>query len=70
MKIFLLFQKAKSSLDETLSIRMHNKVDPLYMFYGRPPDKCAYMKIIFPYFSTKTYYGVGTQKNRFIETVL
>ena len=29
----------------------------------RPPDKSAYKKIIFSYFSTKTY-GVGTQKNR------
>ena len=28
----------------------------------RPPDKSVYLKIIFSYFSTKTY-GVGTRKN-------
>ena len=35
----------------------------------RPPDKSAYWKIIFLYFSSKTYV-VGTQKNRLNETVL
>ena len=35
----------------------------------RPPDKSAYWKIIFFYFSSKTYV-VGTQKNRLKETVL
>ena len=34
-----------------------------------PPDKSALLKIIFSYFSTKTYV-VGTQKNRLNETVL
>ena len=33
------------------------------------PDKSAYLKIIFSYFSTETYV-VGTQKNRLHETVL
>ena len=33
------------------------------------PDKSAYLKIYFFYFSTKTYV-VGTQKNRLNETVL
>ena len=32
-------------------------------YLSRPPDKSAYWKIIFSYFSTKTYV-VGTQKNR------
>ena len=39
------------------------------MLTGRPPDKRAYLKIIFFYFSTKTYV-VGTQKNLLNETVL
>ena len=48
-------------------------VDPhspfLQKLYSRPPDKSAYLKINFSYFSTKTYV-VGTQKNRLNETVL
>ena len=36
---------------------------------ARPPDKSAYLKIIFSYFSTKTYV-VGTQKIRLDETLL
>ena len=39
------------------------------LIFHRPPDKIAYLKIIFSYFSTKTYV-VGTQKNRLNETVL
>ena len=35
----------------------------------RPQDKSAYQKIIFSYFSTKTYV-VGTQKNGLDETIL
>ena len=35
----------------------------------KPPDKSAYWKIIFSYFSAKIYV-VGTQKNRLKETVL
>ena len=34
---------------------------------ARPPDKSAYWKTIFLYFSSKTYV-VGTQKNRLNET--
>ena len=36
---------------------------------AKPPDKNAYLKIIFSYFMTKTYV-VGTQKNRLNETFL
>ena len=35
----------------------------------RPPDKSAYQKKHFSYFSHKTYV-VGTQKNRLDETIL
>ena len=35
---------------------------------NRHPDKSAYLKTIFSYFSTKTYV-VGTQKNRLNEMV-
>ena len=48
--------------------RILKKLSPKCACTG-PPDKSAYWKIIFSYFSTKTYV-VGTQKNRLIETVL
>ena len=38
----------------------------VYATGPRPPDKSVYLKIIFSYFSTKTYV-VGTQKNRLTE---
>ena len=37
--------------------------------HNQAPDRSAYWKIIFSYFSPKTYV-VGTQKNRLNETVL
>ena len=46
-----------------------NKADNAVMNDGRPPDKSAYLKIIFSYFSTKKY-DLVTQKNRLNETVL
>ena len=46
-----------------------NKADNAVMNDGRSPDKSVYLKIIFSYFSTKTY-DLATQKNRLIETVL
>ena len=39
------------------------------MLPGQAPDKNVSLKIIFSYFSIKTY-GVGTQKNRPNGTVL
>ena len=37
-------------------------------YTATPPDQSAYLKIIFFYFSSKTYV-VGTQKNRLTEMV-
>ena len=51
-----------------LSGRLYSVIVPM-CGHIRPPDKSAYLKIIFFYFSTKTYV-MGTQKNRLNETVL
>ena len=48
---------------------IENKADNAGMNSGRPPDKNAYQKTIFLFFSTKTY-EVGTQKNPLNETIL
>ena len=63
---------------ETIKVQYRNGSKILNTDYGRcskilntfrSPDKSAYQKIIFSYFSTKTFV-VGTQNNRLDKTVL
>ena len=50
-------------------LKIHSAVLGCMYTVVRPPDKSAYLKKYFLYFSSKTYV-VGTQKNRLNETVL